>query len=148
MCLCVCVCLCVHICVFFCACVCVCVCVYICVFVCLYLCLCVFCVCLCVCVCVFVFVCVFVCLCVCVCLFVFVFVCVSLFPRTMTTPVDLSYYDVLSLKVTAIDTEIKAAYRRIALKWHPDKHDAKTKLFAEQKFKEAAEAYVVLSDSK
>ena len=54
------------------------------------------------------------------------------------------YYEILSVSKTATETEIKAAYRKLAVKHHPDKNpDDHT---AEEKFKEAAEAYSVLSD--
>jgi molecular chaperone DnaJ len=54
------------------------------------------------------------------------------------------YYEVLGVSREATDQEIKSAYRRLAIKYHPDKnpHDKS----AEEKFKEAAEAYSVLSD--
>ena len=59
------------------------------------------------------------------------------------------YYEVLGLQKGATDDEIKSAYRRAALKWHPDRHvdDSEAdKKVAEEKFKEASEAYSVLSD--
>ncbi len=53
------------------------------------------------------------------------------------------YYEVLGLNKGASDDEIKKAYRKLAIKYHPDKNpDDKS---AEEKFKEAAEAYEVLS---
>ena len=56
------------------------------------------------------------------------------------------YYEVLSVGNNADQQEIKKAYRRLALKYHPDKNpDDKG---AEEKFKEAAEAYAVLSDQQ
>ena len=61
----------------------------------------------------------------------------------MTTKRD--YYEILGLKKAASKAEIKSAYRKMALKFHPDKNKAKD---AEEKFKEINEAYQVLSDSK
>jgi molecular chaperone DnaJ len=55
------------------------------------------------------------------------------------------YYEVLGVGRTANDQEIKSAYRRLAVKYHPDKNPGDAQ--AEEKFKEAAEAYSVLSDS-
>ena len=55
------------------------------------------------------------------------------------------YYEVLGVGKNANESEIKKAYRKLALQYHPDKNpDDKS---AEDKFKEAAEAYEVLSDS-
>ena len=54
------------------------------------------------------------------------------------------YYEVLAVSRTATDQEIKSAYRRLAVKYHPDKNPNDAS--AEEKFKEAAEAYSVLSD--
>ena len=56
------------------------------------------------------------------------------------------YYDILGVQRNADGQEIKKAYRKIALKFHPDKNpDDKA---AEDKFKEAAEAYEILSDQQ
>jgi len=54
------------------------------------------------------------------------------------------YYAVLGVRPKATDVEIKKAYRKLALQWHPDKNVDKVE--AERKFKELAEAYEVLSD--
>jgi molecular chaperone DnaJ len=56
------------------------------------------------------------------------------------------YYEVLSVSRTATEQEIKSAYRRLAVKFHPDKNPNDAS--AEEKFKEAAEAYSVLSDAE
>ncbi|XP_011291891.1 dnaJ protein homolog 1 isoform X2 [Musca domestica] len=53
------------------------------------------------------------------------------------------YYKILGIPKTATDDEIKKAYRKLALRYHPDKNKAAN---AEEKFKEVAEAYEVLSD--
>jgi len=54
------------------------------------------------------------------------------------------YYEVLGVQRGAGEAEIKSAYRRLALKWHPDKNPGNAE--AEERFKEAAEAFEVLSD--
>src|SRR5262249_61467417 len=53
------------------------------------------------------------------------------------------YYDVLEVARDATDAEIKKAFRRLAVQFHPDKNPDRA---AEEKFKEANEAYAVLSD--
>lgn len=55
------------------------------------------------------------------------------------------YYEVLGIVRTATTVEIKTAYRRLAVQYHPDKNPGDRE--AEEKFKEAAEAYAVLSDA-
>ena len=54
------------------------------------------------------------------------------------------YYDVLGVSKNADSAEIKSAYRKLAIKYHPDKNPDNKE--AEEKFKEAAEAYEVLSN--
>jgi molecular chaperone DnaJ len=56
------------------------------------------------------------------------------------------YYEVLGVSRTASEQEIKSAYRRLAVKYHPDKNPNDSS--AEEKFKEAAEAYGVLQDTE
>ncbi len=59
-------------------------------------------------------------------------------------PTTRDYYEILSVERTADADEVKRAYRRLALKYHPDRNPDDAD--AEAKFKEAAEAYEVLSD--
>ncbi len=59
-----------------------------------------------------------------------------------TTKAD--YYEVLSVTRTASDAELKTAYRKLAMQYHPDRNPGDS--VAEEKFKECSEAYGVLSD--
>ena len=54
------------------------------------------------------------------------------------------YYDILGISKNASDAELKRAYRKLAMKYHPDKNPNKKE--AEERFKEINEAYAVLSD--
>ena len=56
------------------------------------------------------------------------------------------YYEVLGISRSASEQEIKSAYRKLALQYHPDRNPGNDE--AEEKFKEAAEAYSVLSDAQ
>ncbi len=56
------------------------------------------------------------------------------------------YYDVLGVPKNASDEEIKKAYRKLAMKYHPDRNQGDAAKEAEAKFKEAKEAYEMLSD--
>jgi len=59
-------------------------------------------------------------------------------------PEKRDYYEVLGVNKEASDKEIKSAYRKLAMTYHPDRSDAPD---AEEKFKEISEAYAVLSDA-
>jgi molecular chaperone DnaJ len=55
------------------------------------------------------------------------------------------YYKILGVERNASEADIKKAYRRLAMKHHPDRNPDKS---AEAKFKEAKEAYEILSDAQ
>lgn len=63
--------------------------------------------------------------------------------NTMASKRD--YYEVLGVARSASDADIRTAYRKLAMQYHPDKNPGNTE--AEDKFKEAAEAYEVLGDA-
>lgn len=65
----------------------------------------------------------------------------------MAQAMKKDFYELLGLGRTATADEIKAAYRKAALKWHPDRNPEKKKE-AEERFREATEAYSVLSDAQ
>ena len=56
------------------------------------------------------------------------------------------YYETLGVSKNADSKDIKKAYRKLAVKYHPDKN--KGDKAAEEKFKEASEAYAILQDSE
>lgn len=64
----------------------------------------------------------------------------------MTTGTRRDYYDILGVGRDASTSDIKAAYRRLAVQYHPDRNPDDPA--AEEKFKEASEAYAVLSDAE
>lgn len=63
---------------------------------------------------------------------------------TDENPVSTDYYDTLGVPPSATQTDIKKAYRKLAIKYHPDKNPNDSS--AEEKFKKISEAYQVLSD--
>ena len=56
------------------------------------------------------------------------------------------YYEILGIQRSATDIEIKSAYRKLAMKYHPDRNPGDKA--AEDRFKEAAEAYAILADAE
>jgi len=64
----------------------------------------------------------------------------------LTTQAKRDYYEILGVERTANDQEIKSAYRKLAMQFHPDRNPGNPA--AEEKFKEATEAYGVLADAQ
>lgn len=61
---------------------------------------------------------------------------------------ELDYYEVLGVSRDATTVEIRKAYRKLALSYHPDKVPEDERVEAEIKFKEISQAYETLSDGK
>ena len=73
------------------------------------------------------------------------FITLLILPITIKSEENEDYYAILGIKKDATEAEIKKAYRKLALKWHPDKNP-NNREEAEEKFKKINEAYSVLSD--
>ena len=67
-------------------------------------------------------------------------------PKTTAAAASTSLYQTLNIPKTATQSEIKKAYRKAALKHHPDKVPQEQRAKAEHKFKEISKAYEWLSD--
>mmetsp|Transcript_3819 Transcript_3819/g.9903 ORF Transcript_3819/g.9903 Transcript_3819/m.9903 type:complete len:142 (-) Transcript_3819:35-460(-) len=65
------------------------------------------------------------------------------FQSAVADPTSEDYYKVLGVSVEASETDIKQAYKKAAIRWHPDKNIGDPK--AEEAFKRVAEAYACLS---
>ena len=57
---------------------------------------------------------------------------------------SVDYYKVLDVPKSASDDDLKKAYRRLAMKWHPDKNPSTNIQQSEAKFKQISEAYEVI----
>jgi DnaJ-class molecular chaperone len=79
--------------------------------------------------------------------FVSIMVMILMMSTTSAGEEKRDYYKVLEISKSASTREIKKAYRKLAVKYHPDKNP-QNKEEAEEKFKEVAEAYEVLSDEE
>ena len=60
----------------------------------------------------------------------------------------VDYYKILELDRNASEKDIKKAYRKLAMKYHPDKNQNNDEEDASEKFKQIAEAYEILGDAK
>ncbi|KAK9114074.1 hypothetical protein Syun_020871 [Stephania yunnanensis] len=58
----------------------------------------------------------------------------------------VDYYNILKVSRSATDEDLKRSYKRLAMRWHPDKNPSSSKAECEVKFKQISEAYDVLSD--
>lgn len=65
---------------------------------------------------------------------------------TLATNAKRDYYEVLGVTRTVTEIELKSAYRKLAMQWHPDRNPNNPE--AEEKFKEVTEAYGILADSE
>lgn len=66
--------------------------------------------------------------------------------ETMTNTKMANYYEILEVAPTATDADLRKAYKKLSLKWHPDKNNNSDE--ATNRFKQISEAYQVLSDAK
>lgn len=66
----------------------------------------------------------------------------------MVTSVTSDYYSVLGLQKDCTDADIKKAYRKLAIQWHPDKNESSDKDAVQETFRRIAEAFTVLTNKK